>query len=137
MPRGAAAPSLPPSPAGRTLRPAMSWDALLPPALVLLGAGPLAAGVRVALAGLRLLARRPRWLVGVAVACLLVGSGVALLRHGPGPRAHGVGHAPLALLVGVILAGGLAAAVVDARRWRHPDRPVDAYAHWRRAVRLR
>ena len=115
----------------------MPWDALLPPALVLLGAGPLAAGVRVALAVLRLLAARPRWLVGGAAICLLAGSGVALVRHGLGLWAGGAGHELLALLVAVVIAGGLAAAVADARRWRRPDRPVDAHAHRRRAVRLR
>ena len=115
----------------------MSWDALLPPALVLLGAGSLAAGARLALAGLRLLAARPRWLGGAAAICLLAGSGVALLRHGPGLWTGDVARDLLALLVAAVLAGGLAAAVADARRWRRPDRPVDAYAHWRRAVRLR
>ena len=130
-------PSFPPSRRGRTLRPAMSWDALLPPALVLLGAGSLAAGVRLALAGFRLLAARPRWLVGAATAGLLAGVGVALVLYGLGPRTGGVGHELLALVVALVLAGGFAAAVADARRWRRPDRHVDAHAHWRRAVRLR
>ena len=114
----------------------MSWDALLPPALVLLGAGSLAAGARLALAGLRLLAARPRWLVGGVALCLLAGSGVAFLGHGLPLGVRSAGQDHLALLVAVVLAGGLAAAVADARRWRS-DRPVDAYAHWRRAVRLR
>ena len=127
----------PPSPSGRTLRNAMPWDALLPPALVLLGAGSLAAGVRLALAGLRLLAVRPRWLIGVAALCLPAGSGVVFLVHGLPLAVRSVGQNHLALLVALVLAGGLAAAVADARRWRRPDRPVDAHPHWRRAVRRR
>ena len=115
----------------------MSWDALLPPLLVLVGAGSLAAGARVVPAGLRRPAARPRWLAGAAAAGPLAALGAALARRDPLPVLDGAGREPLALLVAAVLAGGLAAAVADARRWRRPDRPVDAHALWRRAVRLR
>ena len=113
----------------------MAWDALLPPLLVLVGAGALAVGVRVALAGLRLALTHPRWLGGAAL-CLLAGLGF-LASRGVRGWAGGWGQAHLVVVVAAVLAASLAYAIADARRWRRTDRRVDAYAHWRRQGRLR
>ena len=102
----------------------MYWDALLPPALVLVGAGALALAWWAALRALRRLLTRPAWVLGIVVAALLAGAALVAVRAGP-PWAGGIAEGHLVAAVALVLVGAFAAAVVDERRWRAARR-VDA-----------
>ena len=108
----------------------MPWDALLHPALVLVGAGAAALAWRLALAGLRAAAARPGWLVGGVAAAAL-----ALL--GFLARGHLFGQAHLVAGVAILLGAALAGAVLDAHRWWRSDRRVDVYDYRRRQISRR
>ena len=101
--------------------------------LLLLGGGALALLCRLALRVAGAAAAHPRW-IGGGVVCFLGGLAVVY-----GPRAWARGLSQRDLIVGASLVLGLAllGAVLDARRWRRPDRSVDAYAYWRRQISRR
>ena len=113
----------------------MYWDALLPPALVLVGAGAFALAWWAALRVLRRLLSRPAWALSIVVASPLAGAAFVAVRADP-PWRGGIAQQHLVAAVALVLVGAFAAAVVDERRWRAARR-VDGYAHWRRHVRLR
>ena len=108
----------------------MFWDTLAWLLVLLLGGGTLALLCRLALHIARTASAHPRWLGG-GVVCLLGGLAVA---YGPRAWARGLSQADLIVGASLLLTLALFAAVLDARRWRRADRPVDAYAYWRRQV---
>ena len=111
----------------------MFWDTLAWLLVLLLGGGALALLCRLALRVAGAATAHPRWIGGGAV-CLLGGLIVA---YGPRVWAHGPSQRDLIVGASVVLGLALLGAVRDARRWRRPDRPVDAYAYWRRQISRR
>ena len=111
----------------------MFWDTLAWLLVLLLGGGALALLGRLALRVARAATAHPRWVGGGSVGLV----GALVVAYGPRVWARGLSQGDLIVGASLVLALALAGAVLDARRWRRADRPVDAYAYWRRQVSRR